>query len=161
MKNRLALFTLLALFASSTVSATSNNHAVGLDGILLFDRGQFEPDGGMMNLFYQGKASSSTAFMLGYAWGRKATLAEASYKVYTGSYLNSTFFNIGLEYIDVDNSATYNHDYAMLLGLGYDHIPAPNLTISYGTNITLFVESPATGNKDPIFTPSIMVLYAF
>lgn len=135
-------------------------YALGIDLVRLIDNGQFEPNDGTLNLFYQGYLTPQSAWTLGYAWGEDSAIPEISYKIYSQAYQAGTFWQIGLASIDVDNTA-YNHDVAVLTAFGFERSPAPHLVISGAVKALIGIDHPMTGEKDILFLPSLSVLFAF
>lgn len=150
--------------AAGTVAAHAEErqrlYAVGLDVVRLIDNGQFEPDDGTLNLFFQGYLTKNSAFTVGYAWGERSTIPEVTYKIYSQGYQSGSFWQIGLASVDVDQT-TYDNDLAVLGAFGFEHIVADNLTVNTAVKAFVGIDHPMTGEKDIIFYPSLAVAFRF
>lgn len=154
--------TLLGLFLSSvSLAEGGQKHSIGMDFVRLIDKGQYEPNEGVINFLYQGSLTSRTAWQFGAATGDEATILDLGYKIYTGGYLQGAFWQLGLTYVDVKDSNTYDNDVGFTGQVGIEHSPAEQVTVSVGARMTLLLEHPSTGEKDPFFTPVVAVLYTF
>ena len=162
----LFLINFIAFIALLSTTAThaepvKQKHSVGLDFVRLIDNGQYEPDSGMINFLYQGSLTSRTAWQFAAAGGDKGTVLDLGYKLYTRGYMEGTFWQVGLAYVDVHDSKIYDNDFAVTGQVGFEHSPADHLTVSIGAKLTLLIESPATGEKEPFFSPVVAVMYTF
>lgn len=155
-----AALALLMLAAAGAQAAGTRYHAIGMDMVRLIDNGQFEPDDGTLNLFYQGYLTQKSAWTIGYAWGDESSITEVAYKIYNQGYQAGTFWQVGLANVDVDGTA-YNNDVAVLGAFGFERMPAENLVISGSVKALVGIDHPRTGEKDIIFLPSLSVLFAF
>ncbi len=163
MKHTALTRTLLAaglLAASLPVMAEGNRHAIGMDMVRLIDHGQFEPDDGTLNFFYQGYLTQQTAWLVGYAWGDESSIPEIAYKIYPQGYLNGSFWELGLTLIDVDNT-NYENDPAVMGAFGYERSPAKNVIVSGSVKALVGIDHPQTGDKDIVFLPSLSVMFSF
>jgi len=140
--------------------AGTSHHAIGLDIVRLLDNGQFEPNDGTLNLFYQGYLTKNTAWTAGYAWGDLSSIPEITYKIYNQGFQNGTYWQVGLASIDVDASA-YNGDIAVLGAFGFERSPADHLVVSGSVKALVGIDHPQTTEKDIVFLPSLSVLFTF
>lgn len=155
----------IALLAAAAPAAAEegervNRHAIGMDMVRLIDNGQFEPDDGTLNFFYQGYLTKESAWVLGYAWGELSSIPEIAYKIYPQGYLNGSFWELGLTNVDVDGT-DYNHDFAVLGAFGYERAPAKNVIVSGAVKALVGIDHPQTGEKDIVFLPSLSVMFSF
>lgn len=150
----------LAFAASGARADGTRYYAVGMDMVRLIDNGQFEPNDGTLNLFFQGYLTPKTAWTVGYAWGEKSSIPEATYKLYNQAYQAGTFWQVGLAGVDVDGTA-YNNDIAVLGAFGFERTPAENLVISGSVKALVGIDHPVTGEKDIVFLPTLSVLFTF
>lgn len=163
MKHALTLLPLAAALALSSplaAAAEGDQHAVGIDLVRLIDKGQFEPNDGTLNLFYQGYLTKTSAFTLGYAWGPKSSIPELTYKIYTQKYLSGPFFEIGAATVYVKGTE-YNNDPAVLGAFGMDYVPAEHLVVTTRVKAMAGIDNPHTGQKDILFLPSLSVMFTF
>ena len=128
--------------------------------VRLIDNGQFEPDEGTLNFFYQGYLTQKAAWTIGYAWGERSSIPELTYKIYNQGYQSGTFWQIGLASVDVDGT-TYDNDLAVLGAFGFERIVAENLTLSTSAKAFVGIDHPVTGERDIIFYPSLSVAFRF
>lgn len=172
MKRLLPLVAALGLSLTATAygeepqngSGTRSLHAIGLDLVRLIDNGQFEPDDGTLNFFYQGYLTKESAWTVGYAWGEESSIPEVTYKIYTQGYQNGPFWQLGLAVIDVDAPIAgidYDNDVAVLGAYGYERSPAEHLVISGSVKALAGIDHPHTGEKDIVFLPSLSVMFTF
>lgn len=150
----------LALALAAPSASAQDNHAIGLDMVRLLDNGQFEPDDGVMNFFYQGYLTGNSAWTAGYAWGEKSSIPEVTYKIYTQGYQAGSFWQIGLTTVDVEGT-TYDTDPAVLGAFGFERSPAEHVVISTSVKALVGIDHPRTGEKDIVFLPSLSVLFTF
>lgn len=165
MKHAIPLLTFAAALATALPAAAEetkagNRHAIGMDLVRLIDHGQFEPDDGTLNFFYQGYLTKESAWVLGYAWGELSSIPEIAYKIYPQGYLNGSFWELGLTNVDVDGT-DYNHDFAVLGAFGYERAPAKNVIVSGSVKALVGIDHPRTGEKDIVFLPSLSVMFSF
>lgn len=161
---RVALAAALACTAAGAIAAEQKSagahHAIGLDIVRLLDNGQFEPNDGTLNLFYQGYLTRNTAWTAGYAWGDLSSIPEVTYKIYNQGYQNGTFWQVGVTTVDVESTA-YDGDVAVLGAFGFERSPAEHLVISSSVKALVGIDHPRTGEKDIVFVPSLSVLFTF
>lgn len=160
MKRLAPLAALLALACATDAAAAGRQSAIGLDMVRLLDVGQFEPDDGTLNLFFQGYLTQQTAFTFGYAWGDRSSIPELGYKIYNQQYLSGTYWQVGLASIDVDGTA-YNHEPAAWGSFGFEKQAVENVYISGAAKAYVGVDHPKTGDKEIIFVPTLSVMFAF
>lgn len=160
MKALLPAVALAALLPLAGTAEARALHAVGLDMVRLLDKGQFEPDDGTLNLFYQGWLSDNTGWTLGYAWGEQSSIPEIGYKVYNQAYQAGTYWQIGLATVDVEGT-DYNHDLAVWGSFGFERSPVANVVISGSAKAMVGIDHPRTGEKDIIFLPTLSVMFTF
>lgn len=151
---------LAALLPLATAADARGLNAVGLDMVRLIDNGQFEPDDGTLNLFYQRYLTKQSALTLGYAWGERSSIPEIGYKIYNQGYQDGSFWQIGLATVDVDGTA-YNHEVAVWGAFGFERSPAESLVISAAVKAMAGIDHPMTNEKDIVFLPSLSVLFTF
>jgi hypothetical protein len=156
----LAALALVATTLHTPATAAENLNAIGIDLVRLIDQGQFEPDGGTMNLFYQRYLTKESALLIGYAWGEMSSIPEIAYKIYPQGYLNGSFWEIGLTTIDVDGT-DYENDPAVLGAFGYERSPAENVIVSGSVKALAGIDHPHTGENDIVFQPSLSVMFSF
>lgn len=167
MKNFLSLAALCAAlvllvpagFAAEKKASNTRHHAIGLDMVRLLDNGQFEPNDGTLNLFYQGYLTKNSAWIAGYAWGKHSNIPELGYKIYNQGYQAGTFFQAGIT--SIDNDARYDGDIAVIGAFGFERAPAENLVVSGSVKALVGIDHPVTGDKDILFLPSLSVLFTF
>lgn len=150
----------MAAITSPTAAADHDLHAIGIDLVRLIDNGQFEPDDGTLNLFYQGYLTTKSAWTLGYAWGERSSIPEVTYKIYNQEFQAGTFWQIGITSVDVENTI-YDNDIAVLGAFGFERSPAQNIVISGAVKALVGIDHPDTGEKDIVFLPSLSVLFTF
>lgn len=150
----------LLVAATGAEAAGTRYHAIGMDMVRLIDNGQFEPDDGTLNLFYQGYLTQTTAWTIGYAWGERSDIPEFTYKIYNQAYQAGTFWQVGVASVDVEDSV-YDNDLAVLGAFGFERMPADNLVISGAVKALVGIDHPDTGEKDIVFLPSLSVIFAF
>lgn len=162
MKHALPVVAALALATACPPASAEpvRRHALGMDMVRLLDKAQFEPDDGMLNLFYQGYLTRNTAWSIGYARGEQGSIPELGYKIYNQEYQNGTFWQVGAASVDVDGT-TYNHEPAVWGAFGFERMPAPNLVVSGSARAMVGIDHPNTGRKDIIFTPVLAVMFTF
>lgn len=159
--------TLLAaglLAASLPAAAEGDRHAFGMDLVRLIDNGQFEPDDGTLNVFYQGYLTEESAWTIGYAWGDESSIPEIAYKIYPQGYLNGSFWALGLAVVDVDvpvGGIDYDDDPAVLGAFGFERLPAKNVIVSGSVKALVGIDHPRTSEKDIVFLPSLSVMFSF
>ncbi|MFZ5757747.1 MAG: hypothetical protein ACOY3X_12625 [Pseudomonadota bacterium] len=158
MKSHLPLLAVLALAAP--LAQAEDRHAIGMDMVRLIDNGQFEPDDGTLNFFYQGYLTPEAAWTLGYAWGEKSSMPEISYKIYTQGYQAGSFWQLGLTTVDVEGT-DYDTDPAVLGGFGFERSPTQHVVVSAAVKALVGIDHPDTGEKDIVFLPSLSVLFTF
>ena len=146
--------------AAADKGSRTRYHAVGVDIVRLLDNGQFEPNDGTLNLFYQGYLTKNSAWTAGYAWGDESSLPEVTYKIYNQGYQAGSFWQVGLTTVDVGNTA-YDGDVAVLGAFGFERMPAENLVVSGSVKALVGIDHPDTGEKDIVFLPSLSVLFTF
>ncbi|MFZ5722437.1 MAG: hypothetical protein ACOY33_02135 [Pseudomonadota bacterium] len=165
MKHAIPLLTFAAALATALPAAAEetkagNRHAIGMDLVRLIDHGQFEPDDGTLNLFYQGYLTRQSGWTLGYAWGEYSSIPEITYKIYPQGYQNGSFWQIGAANVDVDNTE-YDADMAVLGAFGFERSPAEHVVVSGSVKALVGIDHPRTGEKDIVFLPSLSVLLTF
>lgn len=148
------------LLAAPLAPAAGNQHAIGMDLVRLIDNGQFEPNDGTLNFFYQGYLTQESAWTLGYAWGPKSSIPEFTYKIYPEGYLTGSFWQLGITTIKVDGTS-YNNDPAVLGAFGFERSPAEHVVVSGSVKALVGIDHPKTGEKDIVFLPSLSVLFTF
>lgn len=150
---------------STTSSGGGSHHAIGLDLVRLLDNGQFEPNDGVLNLFYQGYLTRNTGWRAAYAWGEQSKIWEVGYKIYNQGYQNGTFWEVGVTSIDVDGSVApkYDGDIAVLGAFGFERTPAEHVVVSGAVKALVGVDHPHVRppQKDIIFLPSLSVMFTF
>lgn len=154
------LATTTAVNAAETPAGKARHHAIGMDIVRLLDNGQFEPNDGTLNLFYQGYLTKNSAWTVGYAWGDASSIPEVTYKIYNQGYQAGTFWQVGVTSVDVDGT-TYNGDLAVLGAFGFERSPAENLIVSGAVKALVGIDHPRTTEKDIVFLPSLSVLFTF
>lgn len=158
---RLAAATLAVLaFVPAAEAAGTRHHAIGMDMVRLIDNGQFEPDDGTINLFYQGYLTQQSAWTVGYAWGERSQIPEFTYKIYNQAYQAGTFWQVGVTSVDVEDTQ-YDNDLAVLGAFGFERMPADNLVVSGSVRALVGIDHPDTGEKDIVFLPSLSLVFAF
>jgi hypothetical protein len=148
------LFILFSLIVSPHAFA-GGQHSIGTDFIRLVDQSQ---DGGMLNLYYQYSLTRNTAIKAGFSMGDDLTIAEASYKYYTGKYFDSAYGQAGFVIGDYDDDT----ELGITAAIGYEKSLARHFVLGFAVEVTAgTMEHPATGDKDPIFRPILELIFAF
>ena len=131
-------------------------HSIGIDVVRIVDEAQYR---GLMNIMYQCSIDHTSAIVLGVSHGHDITLAEGAYKYYIGKYFDGAFAQVGGVIGDYDEDGT---EAGITGALGYELSVSRNFVVSAAVEVTLgSMRHPVTGDKDPIFRPSLAIVYAF
>ncbi|MGA1869732.1 MAG: hypothetical protein ACMUJM_14445 [bacterium] len=146
---------LAIILIPATAGALMIRHAIGIDGIRLIDKAQYD---GMFNFFYQGSLNNKSAFVVGYSSGDEASIIDLAYKMYMHLYSNGIFYQLGAVYIDEDND---DSEMGVSAAIGYEKKLSPHVVVGGAVKIIAGVENPVTGDEDPLYHPVLNLIIAF
>ncbi len=127
---------------------------LGTDAIRLVDQAQFE---GMLNIYFQGDITKSSAFVIAVSNSSLATVIDGSYRHYFDKYHNGKYIDAGATIVLMDD----DNDVGAFVQYGYEMSPAKHFIVGVGVRMIIGYEHPMTQENDPIFLPVLNLGFAF
>ncbi|WP_300672113.1 hypothetical protein [Desulfoluna sp.] len=158
MIKRAVVLTALSFFLiliGSTAWAEGRQHSLGVDLVRPIDEDQY---GGMVGVSYQVSLESHSAFVGTLARRSGYTVFEGLYKVYIDSYFDGPFAAGGLVTGRYDGES----ELGLIGALGYELSIDQNIVLSGSVECTWgSMDHPSTSHRNPIFRPSLSLIFAF
>lgn len=148
-------FSFWVMMTGSTAWAEARQYSLGLDLVRIVDEEQY---GGLWAFSYQASLDSRSALVGTLARRSGHTIFEGVYKVYGDSYFDGPFAAAGV----VIGRYAGDEDIGLLGSLGYElsldrfWVLSGAVECTWGT-----MDNPSTSHHDPIFRPSLTLIFAF
>ncbi len=157
MKSRFIKVLIIVAAIALIIPATSfakMQVTLGTDVIRLVDQAQFE---GMLNIYFQGDITKSSAFIIAVSNSTPATVIDGSYRHYFNKYHNGKYLDAGATIVLMDD----DNDVGAFIQYGYETSPAKHFIVGVGVRMIIGYEHPVSNENDPIFLPVLNLGFAF